>query len=70
MDMVNKGRWRGSRGDRPNPRAKLDIASVLAIRASRPRHARVVAAQYGVSASCVHKIRTRETWASVLPSCK
>jgi hypothetical protein len=67
-DMVDKGRWRGSRGDSPSPRAKLDVSSVLDIWASRPKPARLVAEQYGVSASCVHKIRTRATWASVLPS--
>lgn len=66
QDMKRKGRERhpGRKGE-ANPEAKLNAASVLAIRAALASGERPVslAAQYGVTTSLVSHIKRRTVWA-------
>lgn len=64
-DTVLKGRARrnAARGE-ANPQAKLTEAKVRAIRAD-PRPGHLIAADYGVGTTTVHRIKHREDWAHV-----
>ncbi len=64
-DMQAKGRtgYSGSRGSK-HPMAKLTESDVVAIRADK-RSQTAIAADYGVSQSAIHLIKSRKEWKHV-----
>lgn len=66
-DAVSRGRMRDRKGEQ-NGRAKLDVAAVVAIRASvTGRHGErmAIARQYGISSGQVSKILNGDSWGAV-----
>lgn len=62
-DMCAKGRHTPVAGER-NSHAKLTVADVIAIRASKERNVDL-AKKYGIKADSIWKVKSRRTWAHI-----